>query len=99
MKTRNERFDMTLSAEEKMFLNDAAEMEGFASLSQFIRTSMMRISRKIQYAHQELISSKEDRDKFKELIMNPPEPNEALVNLLTNEGNPITKQKAQEKQL
>jgi len=99
MKNRKERFDMTLSSEEKMFLNDTAEMEGFASLSQFVRATMMSVSRKIQRAHHELISSKEDRAKFKELIMHPPEPNDALVHLLRHEENRIIEQKAQEKQI
>ncbi len=79
---RNERFDMTLSSEEKEAFTEAAELEGFSTLSQFVRAVVTRAARRIRREHSELFTSMEDRKRFRELMLNPPEPNEALVDLL-----------------
>jgi uncharacterized protein (DUF1778 family) len=79
MKTANAtRFDTRLSAEMKDFFEQAAELGGYKTFSEFVIYSVKLQAEKIFEKHNTILASKKDQEIFFSAIMNPDEPNSEL---------------------
>lgn len=74
------RFDTRLSKEQKLYLEKAAQLAGFKSLSAFILQTAQEKAKEIIRENEAILASERDRDIFFEALMNPAEPNDALKN-------------------
>lgn len=74
------RFDTRLSAEMKGFLEQAAELGGFKTLSEFVIYSAKLQAEKIVDKHNAIIASTKDQEIFFDAITNPGKPNKKLKN-------------------
>lgn len=88
-KTRSERFDMTLTEEEKNVMTRASIIKGHASFSDFVRSTMLSISREIteSYENKELVYSEKGREMFRKLFLNPPDPSSEMASLMNTDFN------------
>jgi uncharacterized protein (DUF1778 family) len=73
------RIEARVSTEQKRFFEKAAEVEG-VTLTDFAVSSMQRAATQALQEHNMIVLSVRDQDRFVELLMNPPQPNEALRN-------------------
>ena len=75
---RDERVDVRLSAALKLEIQRAADAEG-VTLSQFILTATVAETRETLERRHYLELSKRDAETFVDALLNPPQPNEALI--------------------
>ena len=80
MKTINnkqKRIDLRVTQEQKDLLERAAHLKGM-SLSSYLLTNSLEAAQTDLEVHQKLVLSDRDRDLFLQLLVNPPQPNQAL---------------------
>jgi uncharacterized protein (DUF1778 family) len=76
------RLEARLSIEEKEFLERAAAIGGYRSLTDFILRTAKQRAEEIVSNHELIIASKRDSEVFFNAILNPDEPNEKLVDAI-----------------
>lgn len=74
------RFDTRLPKEQKEFFELAANLGGFRNLTDFIIYSVQQQASKIIESNKAILASKKDQEIFFDAIMNPPKPNDKLIN-------------------
>ena len=76
--SKQERFEVRMPASEKEYFRKAANIQGI-SLADFVRAACReRVERILQ--EQDIIKlSRRDRERFVNSLLNPPEPNAALL--------------------
>lgn len=74
------RFDTRLPKEQKEFFEYAAKLGGFRSLTEFIISSVNEKAKTIVKEHDIVLASQRDKELFFDALMNPPSPNQHLLN-------------------
>mgnify|MGYP000461670817 CR=1 FL=1 len=75
---KNERFEARIPANEKEYFQRAAKLQG-VSLADFVRAACNERAARI-FQEQDIIKlSRRDRERFIEALLDPPQPNAALV--------------------
>ena len=74
------RFDTRWSLEQKHFFEYASRLAGFRTLSEFVLYSIQEQAKKVVEEHNQILASNRDKEVFFNALMNPPTPNENLVN-------------------
>lgn len=77
------RFDTRLDKEQKAFFEYAASLGGFRTLTEFVIYAAQKQAKLIVKEHDQILSSKKDREVFFDALVNPPEPNEHLKNAVS----------------
>lgn len=77
-----ECISMETNSETKELLSMAAFLSGHKDLSSFILDTMQKEAQKIFDDKNKLVLSNRDRDLVLDLIDNPPEPNQKLIDIL-----------------
>lgn len=78
MSKENSRFDARISGEQKEFLERAASLGGYRSLSDFVLSTARDKAREIVNEHERIIASQRDSEIFFNAILNPGEPVDKL---------------------
>jgi uncharacterized protein (DUF1778 family) len=73
------RFDTRLSKQQKEFLEYAANLGGYRTLTEFVISSAQHKAEEIVQKHQSILASKRDQKVFFDAILNPPAPGKKLV--------------------
>jgi uncharacterized protein (DUF1778 family) len=73
------RFDARLPLETKQQLERAAAIKGFKSLSEFIIHFSSEAALSIIERNNQILASEKDQAIFFDTLLNPPDPNEALI--------------------
>lgn len=76
-RSNEERMDFRLGNEHKALIEKAAAYSG-ESLTGFAVSTLVREARRVVEEHEVVALSARDRDRFLELLDNPPAPREAL---------------------
>jgi uncharacterized protein (DUF1778 family) len=99
--TSNARFDARLSKEQKEFLEYAASLSGFKSLSEFVLYAAQQKANQIVEQNQIVLKTRRDQETFLKAISDDSSPNEKLKSTYENykkgkaprnEGNPTLSQ-------
>ena len=72
------RLEARVDPAAKALWQQAAELEG-RSLTDFVVTSLQESATKVIQRHKLMELNREDSEAFVEAILNPPEPNDALI--------------------
>jgi uncharacterized protein (DUF1778 family) len=72
------RFDTRLSSEQKALFEQAAEIKGYKSLSEFVLQVVQEAATEIVQRHQAILLSEKDKEIFFNALIHPPKPNKAL---------------------
>lgn len=72
------RFDTRITPDQKKLFKYASELAGYASMSEFVVTSVQMRANAIVDQHNKIITSQKDRELFFNALINPPRPNTAL---------------------
>ncbi len=75
---KTSRLDTRITSEQRALYERAALMGNFASLTDFLTSAADKQAEEIIQSHKALLLDDEDRELFIDLLINPPEPNEAL---------------------
>ncbi len=79
MKTKElSRLDLRIPRKQKDYFEQALEIGGFRSLTDFIISAVSEKAEAIMEKHNNWLSSEKDREIFFNALINPPEPNEKL---------------------
>ena len=78
-KPKDARFDTRLPEDQKAMLEKAAILGGYRNLSDFVVTVARERALEIIAEKERLIASQEDAALFVEALLQPPAPNEALI--------------------
>lgn len=73
------RFDTRLSREKKLIFEKAARLGGYRNLSDFVVSTVYERAQMIIQKSETILASQRDSEIFFNALVNPPEPNEALV--------------------
>jgi len=73
------RFDTRLPKQQKEFLEYAANLGGYRTLTEFVISSAQNKAEEIVQKHQSILASKRDQKVFFDAILNPPAPGKKLV--------------------
>ena len=73
------RFDARLSKEKKIIIEKAARLGGYRNLSDFVVSTVYERAQMIIQKSETILASQRDSEIFFNALVNPPEPNEALV--------------------
>jgi len=73
------RFDTRLSKDKKLIIEKAAALGGFRNLSDFVVSTVYERAQMIIQKSETILASQRDSEIFFNALVNPPEPNEALV--------------------
>lgn len=73
------RFDARLTKTQKEFFEYASKLGGFRSLTEFIIQAAQIKAKEIIEEHEQILASKKDQALFFDALLNPPAPNEALM--------------------
>lgn len=76
-RTRAERLEARVTAEQKRLIEQAAALQG-RSLTDFVLSSVQDAARRAIEEHQRLELSLRDSEAFVEVLLNPPPPNDRL---------------------
>jgi uncharacterized protein (DUF1778 family) len=79
MRTDITRFDTRLPKQQKEFLEYAANLGGYRTLTEFVISSAQKKAEEIVQKHQSILASKRDQKVFFDAILNPPAPGKKLV--------------------
>jgi uncharacterized protein (DUF1778 family) len=79
MKSDITRFDTRLPKQQKEFLEYAANLGGYRTLTEFVISSAQNKAEEIVRKHQSILASKRDQKVFFDAILNPPVPGKKLV--------------------
>lgn len=72
------RFEGQLPPEQKAYFEQAAEIGGFRTLTEFVFSSAQEKADEILERHKALLQTQRDRDIFFSALLNPPQTNEKL---------------------
>jgi uncharacterized protein (DUF1778 family) len=78
IKSEKTRFDARLTKEQKQFLERAAAIGGYRSLSDFVLSTVEERAQQIITESEKIIASRHDAEIFFNAITNAAQPNEAL---------------------
>jgi len=78
----NERISMRTNIETKRYLEAAATLSGYNSLSSFVLNTAYKEAQRVFNESKDRVLSNRDRDLLLNLISKPPNPNKKLKNLL-----------------
>jgi uncharacterized protein (DUF1778 family) len=73
------RFDTRLPKQQKEFLEYAANLGGYRTLTEFVISSAQNKAEEIVQKHQSILASKRDQKVFFDAILNPPAPGKKLA--------------------
>jgi uncharacterized protein (DUF1778 family) len=73
------RFDIRLSKDKKLIIEKAAILGGYRHLSDFVVSTVYERAQMIIQKSETILTSQRDNEIFFNALVNPPEPNEALV--------------------
>jgi uncharacterized protein (DUF1778 family) len=73
------RFDTRLSKDKKLIIEKAARLGGYRTLSDFVLSTVYERAQMIIQKSETILASQMDSEIFFNALVNPPEPNEALV--------------------
>ena len=82
---RKANITMRTTEKEKHYLQAAAEIAGYSNLTNFIMTTARREANRILSDINTTYVSARDWHTITDLLENPPEPNQALIDLLSRE--------------
>ncbi len=72
------RFDTRLSKDQKEYLEYAAKLGGYKTLSDFVLSSAKNKADQIVESHNQILTSVKDREVFYNAILHPQKPNARL---------------------
>lgn len=78
------RFDGQLPPEQKQYFEQAAEIGGFRTLTEFVFSSAQEKADEIIERHNMLLKTEQDREIFFSALINPPAPNAKLQKAAQN---------------
>ena len=82
-KKESERIEFRVSKEDKTLFEDATEILGFGSMSEFLRRTILREAKAVVEEKKRMLASQRDKEIFFAALMGDEEkPNEALVSAL-----------------
>ena len=73
------RFDTRLTGEQKRLFEQAAHLEGYKSLSEFVIQVVQKAAHEIVTRHNTHLASERDKEIFFDALLHPPEPSTALT--------------------
>lgn len=73
------RFDTKLTKVQKELFEQAAQLGGYRTLTDFVISTAQEKAKSIVEQHQILLASKKDKEVFFDAIMNPPTPGKRLL--------------------
>jgi len=76
--SQSARFDTRLTLEQKNLFEQAANLGGFRTLTEFIIFSVQEKAKSIIAEHSTILSSKKDKEIFFDALVSPPKPNKRL---------------------
>jgi uncharacterized protein (DUF1778 family) len=82
-KQKTARFEARIPQTIKERIETAAALGGYKSISEFVIRASEEKAEQVIDKHKRWILSKRDSELLADLLQNPPEPNLALVNLLS----------------
>jgi uncharacterized protein (DUF1778 family) len=82
---KQSRINVRVTDKQKNILAEAAQIETEGDLSKFILNSAEERAQHILRQREETVLSAEIRERFYDLLLNPPEPSEALKALFSTE--------------
>ena len=85
---KDERIEFRVSSEMKALIQQAASIQGI-STSDFLAAMAYREAKKTIEEHEIIRLTREESQRFVELLLNPPQPNEALKKLMKGEESSV----------
>ncbi len=85
MSTKSSRIEIRTNPETKLIIEKAAAINGETISSYILSLSLSSAKKDIEQG-ETLILGNKDRDKFFSLVIDPPEPNEALKKLMKSDS-------------
>lgn len=79
LNTKDARFDIRLSKDQKAFFERAARLGGYRNLTDFVVITVQDKAQEIVSERERVIASKNDSEIFFDAITNPKSPNDALT--------------------
>ncbi len=76
--SKHERFEVRVPAAEKEYFRKAAKLQGI-SLADFMRAACREAAQRVLQEQEVIKLSRRDRERFVTALLNPPEPNAALL--------------------
>lgn len=73
------RFDARISLNKKIIIEKAARLAGFKNLSDFVVSTVYERAQMIIQKSETILASQKDKKIFFDALINPPEPNDALI--------------------
>jgi uncharacterized protein (DUF1778 family) len=85
---KDERIEFRVSSEMKTLIQQAASLQGI-STSDFVAATAYREARKAIEDHEVIRLTREESERFVELLLSPTPPNERLRNLMKGDESPV----------
>ncbi len=85
------RFDARLPLEQKQFFERAAILGGYRNLTDFVMITMQQRANEIVMEKEQIIASQKDKELFFDALVNPPKPNNDLLNAKSEYNDLLTK--------
>lgn len=76
---KQERIEIRVSSYEKSLFKKAFKLSGDKTFSSYIVRNLKQVSEEVILKNDKIIASEEDRKVFLDALMNPPEPNQELL--------------------
>jgi uncharacterized protein (DUF1778 family) len=73
------RFDTRLTGEQKRLFEQAAHLEGYKSLSEFVIHVVQEAAHEIVTRHNTHLATEKDKEIFFDALLHPPQPAKALT--------------------
>lgn len=89
---KSARIDMRLPVDQKSLIEYAARIAGYRSVTEFILNTLYRKAERIIKRHEVIIASRKDQEVFFNALLNPPHPNENLVEATKKYNNLFKKE-------
>ena len=75
---KTSRLDTRITPKQRALYERAVALGNFSSLTEFLTAAADKRAEEIIRRQEELVLSEEDRELFIDLLINPPQPNDAL---------------------
>lgn len=85
------RFDTRLSFEQKQFFERAAMLGGYRNLTDFVIAAVQNKAKEIIEEREKILASEKDKEIFFDALINPPKPNNELLNARDDYSKLISK--------
>lgn len=86
---KTSRLDTRITPKQRALYERAVALGNFASLTDFLTAAADKQAEEIIQHHEELVLSEEDRELFIDLLINPPQPNDALRQAVEEYNNSL----------